>query len=95
MPQLHRTDSLSAAFRNLDADARADVTPQYDALCEHYGMEPTNNNTGIAHENGAVETIAGLRRTKLRGLAKVDWLFTLAATAYKQIGLPKLLGATA
>jgi len=34
----HRSDSLSAAFRNLDAEARADLTTRYDALCEHYGM---------------------------------------------------------
>ena len=54
-PKLHRTDSLSAAFRNLDADARIDLTKRYDALCAHYGMEPTRNNRGVAHENGAIE----------------------------------------
>jgi hypothetical protein len=59
VPQLHRTDSLSAAFRNLDADARADLTRRYDALCEHYGMEPTRNNTGVAHENGSIESAHG------------------------------------
>lgn len=58
-PRLHRTDSLSAAFRNLDADAKADLTRRYDALCAHYGMEPTRNNTGIAHENGAIESAHG------------------------------------
>ena len=58
-PRLHRTDSLSAAFRNLDADAKADLTKRYDALCAHYGMEPTRNNTGIAHENGAIESAHG------------------------------------
>lgn len=55
-PRLHRTDSLSAAFRNLDADTKADLTQRYDALCAHFGMEPTRNNTGIAHENGAIES---------------------------------------
>lgn len=59
VPQLHRTDSLSAAFRNLDADVRADLTRRYDALCEHYGMEPTRNNTGVAHENGSIESAHG------------------------------------
>ena len=54
-PHEHRSDSLSAAFRNLDQDARADLTRRYDALCAHYGMEPTRNNRGIAHENGAIE----------------------------------------
>src|ERR1700739_1007308 len=55
-PTEHRSDSLSAAFRNLDADARADLTRRYDALCEHYAMEPTRNNRGVAHENGAIES---------------------------------------
>ena len=59
VPQLHRTDSLSAAFRNLDADARADLTSRYNGLCEHYGMEPTRNNTGVAHENGSIESSHG------------------------------------
>ena len=32
VPQNHRTDSLSAAFRNLTADQREDMTKRYDAL---------------------------------------------------------------
>jgi hypothetical protein len=55
-PREHRSDSLSAAFRNLDADAKADLTRRYEALCAHYGMTPTRNNRGIAHENGAIES---------------------------------------
>lgn len=35
-PREHRSDSLSAAFHNLDADAKADLTTRYDALCAHY-----------------------------------------------------------
>jgi transposase InsO family protein len=58
-PREHRSDSLSAAFRNLDRDARDDLTRRYDALCSHYGMEPSRNNTGIAHENGAIESVHG------------------------------------
>lgn len=54
-PLKHRTDSLSAAFRNLETDARADATQRYEALCAHYGMTATRNNRGIAHENGAIE----------------------------------------
>ena len=54
-PHEHRSDSLSAAFRNLDHDAREDLTRRYDALCRHYGMEPTRNNRGLAHENGSIE----------------------------------------
>ena len=54
-PLQHRSDSLSAAFRNLAEDAREDLTRRYDALCAHYGMEPTRNNRGVAHENGSIE----------------------------------------
>ena len=59
VPHDHRTDSLSAAFRNLDKDAREDLTRRYADLCAHYGMEPSRNNTSIAHENGAIESPHG------------------------------------
>ena len=58
-PREHRSDSLSAAFRNLARDAREDLTRRYDALCAHYGMDPTRNNRGVAHENGAIESAHG------------------------------------
>ena len=54
-PREHRTDSLSAAFCNLERDAAEDQTRRYQALCAHYGMQPTRNNPGVAHENGAIE----------------------------------------
>lgn len=49
-PLYHRSDSLSAAFRNLSADAKEDLTHRYEELCAHYRMTPTRNNKGIAHE---------------------------------------------
>ncbi len=58
-PFEHRSDSLSAAFRNLGPDAREDMTRRYDGLCAHYGMTPTRNNKGVAHENGSVESSHG------------------------------------
>ena len=54
-PREHRSDSLSAAFRNLDDATAADLTARYEALCAHYGMQPTRNNRGVAHENGSIE----------------------------------------
>jgi hypothetical protein len=54
-PAEHRSDSLSAAFRNLERSAAEDLTQRYEALCAHYGMTPTRNNVGVAHENGAIE----------------------------------------
>jgi hypothetical protein len=58
-PLQHRSDSLSAAFRNLDDDTRQDQTRRYEALCAHYRMEPTRNNRGLAHENGSIESPHG------------------------------------
>ena len=57
VPRSHRTDRLSAAYRNLrrtDDEAAA-----YAAFCQHYGMEPTRNNAGVSHENGSVEAAHG------------------------------------
>lgn len=77
-PFEHRSDSLSAAFRNLDHDAREDLTRRYDALCAHYGMQPTRNNRGVAHENGGIESAHGhLRKATrdallMRGTADFD-----------------------
>lgn len=59
VPEQHRSDSLSAAFRNLDHRAQEDLTRRYEELCAHYGMTPTRNNTGVAHENGAIESAHG------------------------------------
>lgn len=59
VPREHRTDSLSAAFRNLDSNAQEDLTRRYEELCAHYGMTPTRNNPGVAHENGAIESAHG------------------------------------
>lgn len=65
-PLQHRSDSLSAAFRNLDADARQDQTRRYEAMCAHYRMEPTRNNRGVAHENGSIESPHGHLKRALK-----------------------------
>jgi hypothetical protein len=53
-PQEHRSDSLSAAFKNLTEEE--DFTARYTALLAHYGMTGTRNNRGLSHENGSVES---------------------------------------
>lgn len=40
---------------------------------------------------GWLKTIAWIRKVKLRGLPKVDWLFVFASAAFNLIRLPKLL----
>jgi len=52
-PLEHRSDSLSAAFKNLAEEE--DFTLRYTALLDHYGMAGTRNNRGLSHENGSVE----------------------------------------
>src|ERR1700676_1954925 len=65
-PREHRSDSLSAAFRNLEREARDDLSTRYEALCAHYGMQPTRNNRGVAHENGSIESPHGHLKNAVR-----------------------------
>jgi hypothetical protein len=58
-PREHRTDSLSAAFKNLSKETISDLTLDYEDLCAHYGMTPSRNNKGEKHENGSVESSHG------------------------------------
>ncbi|MDN5850821.1 MAG: IS21 family transposase [Nitrococcus sp.] len=80
VPAEHRSDSLSAAFRNLDAAAQADITERYQALCAHYGMSASRNNRGRGHENGSIESPHGhfkrriRQRLSLRGSTDFDSL---------------------
>ena len=53
-PLEHRTDSLSAAFKNLIDEQ--DFTVRYAAVLDHYNMVGTRNNRGVSHENGSVES---------------------------------------
>lgn len=57
VPAAHRTDSLSAAFRNLAE--QEDLTRRYEGLCQHYGMAASRNNRGASHENGSIEARHG------------------------------------
>jgi hypothetical protein len=64
----------------------------------------TTRHPGYAHSQrarkriedafGWIKTIAGQARTRLRGLDRVRWAFTLAAAAYNLVRLPKLIEAT-
>lgn len=75
VPEEHRTDSLSAAFRNLAPEVEEDWTARYDALCDHYGMSASRNNRGVAHENGAIESPHGHLK---RAVEDALWLARLA-----------------
>jgi transposase len=44
---------------------------------------------------GWMKAVAGIRKVKLRGLAKVDWLFVLTAAAFNLWRIPRLKAAEA
>jgi transposase InsO family protein len=54
VPDEHRTDSLSAAFKNLAE--QEDLTRRYKDLCEHYGLRASRCNPGQSNENGSIES---------------------------------------
>ena len=66
VPSEHRTDSLSAAYRNLSKEAADDITKRYEALCGHYGITATRNNRGLGHENGSIESPHGHLKNRIR-----------------------------
>jgi hypothetical protein len=63
VPLQHRTDSLSAAFKN--HSEKTLLTERYQKLCQHYSLRATRNNPGIAHENGAIEGPNGHFKRKI------------------------------
>jgi len=65
VPQEHRTDSLSAAFKNISKETQADLTANYEQFCEYYNMTPTRNNKGVKHENGSVESSHGHLKNRI------------------------------
>jgi hypothetical protein len=63
VPLEHKTDSLSAAFRNSYEEMK--LTKNYANLCSHYGIKAIRNTKGISHENGAVETAHGALKHRI------------------------------
>jgi len=96
VPQTLRTDSLSAAYKNLRQ--QEDLTVRFEALCRHYGCSPTRNTAGVAHENGAVESPNGhlkkqidqeLRLRGSRDFATVDAYRALVAEIVARANAPR------
>ena len=65
-PLEHRTDSLSAAFKNIEREAADDITLRYESFCQYYGMKATRNNPGVKHENGSVESPHGHLKRRIQ-----------------------------
>ena len=72
-PFEHRTDHLSAAFKNKRKKAEQDemsfqkkCTERYEEFCAHYKMKPTHNNLGKGHENGGIESPHGHLKRRIK-----------------------------
>lgn len=89
VPNQHRTDSLSAAFKNHTEETL--LTERYQKLCEHYRVTGTRNNPGVAHENGAIESPNGHFKRKveqqlmLRGNSDFDSLAEYEALLHQTV----------
>jgi hypothetical protein len=59
---------------------------------EHAGFARSQQKRKLVEQVfGWIKASAGLRRTKLRGRRRVDWMFRMAATAYNLVRMRKLL----
>jgi hypothetical protein len=89
VPHQHRTDSLSAAYRNMGGRRSKNLTRLYDELCEHYRLEPTRNNKGIAHENGAIESSHGHLKNRIKQALYLRGSFDFASVDEYQAFIDK------
>ena len=87
VPKEHRSDGLSAAFRNLDKAAADDLTQRYEGLMAHHGMTPSRNNPGVAHENGSIESPHGHLKSALK-----DELLLRGSTDFDDLGTYRAFG---
>lgn len=84
-PREHRSDSLSAAYRNLGGRTDTDLTQMYERLCQHYHLKPSRNNRGVAHENGSIESPHGHFKNRLhQALLLRGCLDFASVAAYQQ-----------
>ena len=90
-PKEHRTDSLSAAYRNLGGHRTSDLTRLYDNLCDHYRMTPTRNNKGIANENGSIESPHGHMKNRIKQIIYLRGSSDFATVADYQAVIDKAI----
>ena len=62
MPEVVRSDNLSAATHKLKDGKGRDFNERCKAILDHYGLKATRTNSYSAHENGVAEQ--GHRRLK-------------------------------
>jgi hypothetical protein len=59
VPEVLRSDNLSAATHELKRSSGRDLTVRFRAVLDHYGMRSSRITPGRAHENGVVEQANG------------------------------------
>jgi len=84
VPLEHRSDSLSAAYKNLSPKDQEDFTKRYEALCNHYNMTATRNNRGKGHENGSVESAHGHLKSRLHQALELRGSYDFDSIAHYQ-----------
>ena len=90
-PHEHRTDSLSAAFKNLSRDDCRDITRYYKDVCRHYGMISTRNNPGKGHENGSIESSHGHLKRRLEQALLLRGSYDFDSVASYQLFIDKVV----
>ena len=61
VPEQHRSDSLSAAFCNLDRDAQEDLTRRYEDLCAPYRSRYCRNVFQVHGVDGGGNVTVGMK----------------------------------
>lgn len=93
VPKQHRTDSLSAAYRNLGSRSRnPQLTRMYEEVCAHYRLQATRNNLGVAHENGAIEASHGHFKRRLKQSLLLRGSFDFATVSEYQSWIEAVIG---
>ena len=86
MRELHMTPHVTQNRARPGGSAIDARTTRHDGYAKSQHARPR-----IEPAFGWLKTIAWIRKVKLRGLPKVDWLFVFASAAFNLIRLPKLL----
>ena len=90
MRELKTTPHVTQNLTRPGGSAIDERTTHHDGYAKSQHARPR-----IEPAFGWLKTIAWMRKVKLRGLPKVDWLFVFASAAFNLIRLPKLLPRTA
>lgn len=92
-PKEHRTDSLSAAYKNLLPNEQDDLTQQYNDFCTHYAMIPSRNNKGVSHENGGIESPHGHIKKRIKQAFLIRGSYDFNSIEEYQIWLEQVVAA--